>query len=58
MTFWRGLVTGGIIGLVAGALLLPELGNERSPRQRLKTRRLDRMQRMIRGMARLAELVR
>ncbi|MGO0122551.1 hypothetical protein [Desulfothermobacter acidiphilus] len=58
MTFWRGLVTGGIIGLVAGALLLPEMGNDRFPRQRFKTRRLDRVQRMARGVARLAELLR
>ncbi|MEW6574302.1 MAG: hypothetical protein AB1374_11810 [Bacillota bacterium] len=60
MSFWRGLVAGGILGLFAGALLLSEDEDEnqnRAVRLRERVPRLDRAQRMVRKMVKLADLM-
>ncbi|MEW6769858.1 MAG: YtxH domain-containing protein [Bacillota bacterium] len=60
MTFWRGLIAGSILGMIAGALLLPEMDeNDERQLSRLRSRvgRLARAQRMVRRMTKLADMV-
>ncbi|MEW6447731.1 MAG: hypothetical protein AB1426_06550 [Bacillota bacterium] len=60
MSFWRGLVAGGILGILAGALLLSEEEDQnenRTIRLRERVPRLDRAQRMVRKMVKLADLM-
>lgn len=59
MSFWRGLVAGSLLGMFAGAMLLPEEEEEQNRTVRLRERapRLDRAQRMVRRMVKLADLM-
>jgi hypothetical protein len=60
VTFWRGLIAGSILGMIAGALLLPEMDeNDERQLSRLRSRvsRLGRAQRMVRRMTKLADMV-
>lgn len=57
MSFWRGMVAGSILGIIAAAILLPDSEPERRIRVRDRVSRLDRAQRMVRGVAKLADLV-
>ncbi|MEW6172450.1 MAG: hypothetical protein AB1510_05195 [Bacillota bacterium] len=59
MSFWRGLITGSLLGIVAGAALLMDYDDgKQTVRHRLRAVRTDRAQRMVRGIAKLAELMR
>ncbi|MEW6183451.1 MAG: YtxH domain-containing protein [Bacillota bacterium] len=59
MSFWRGLITGSLLGIVAGAALLMDDDNEKQAvRRRHRVVRTNRAQRMVKGITKLAELMR
>jgi len=59
VTFWRGLVAGSILGMIVGALWLTDEGEEnRVGRLRERIPRIERAQRVVRKMVKLADLVR
>jgi len=57
MSFWRGMVTGSILGIIAATIFLPESDPDRRVRARGRVNRIDRAQRMVRGVAKLADLM-
>jgi gas vesicle protein len=57
MSFWRGMVTGSILGIIAATVFLPEPEPGRRVRVRDRVNRIDRAQRMVRGVAKLADLM-
>jgi gas vesicle protein len=57
MSFWRGMITGSILGIIAATIFLPEAEPSRRVRVRDRVNRIDRAQRMVRGVAKLADLM-